>query len=155
MLNPFEEDKETTVFITPTYNVIKPKNNICTYILIGCIYILEIFTATLAGLNADSTEGIFHSNLTPQYWLLPFAIYNIINLIMIYQFNQRTYSNKLYFIISEIIKIIWIIMGFVILAHNHLDIFIISYMIFYIIVEIFIIIKNIYDIKHLKQEFYL
>lgn len=144
MLNPFEdiEDKETTVFITPQTSELKSKYTVLTYILVGSVYILEIFTATLAGLNADSTEGIFHSNLTPQYWLLSFAIYNIISLIMTYQFNQRIYANRIYFIISDIIKIGWIIIGFITISYNVLDVFIVAYMLFYICIQIIIMLKD-------------
>jgi hypothetical protein len=156
MLNPFEDDLETGEFIPKNKQINKNKEkNICQYILVGCIYMLEIFTCTLAGLNDNPTDGLAHSKLIPQYWLLPMALYNILGMIAIYQFNQRTFENKIYFIIYESIKLIWIIIGIQILFYNKLSVFIVGYMLFYIIFESIYCLINFYVLHKLKQQFYL
>lgn len=160
MLNPFEEESEQSQFIQPERVVIKKQNkekHISMYITIFSIHILEIFTCTLSGLNDNPTDGLAHSNLIPQYWLLSMAIYNIFGIIAIYQFNQRTFENKIYFIIYETIKIIWIILGIQILFYNKLSTFIVGYMLFYIIFESIYSIVNLYLLHRLKQQenFYL
>lgn len=158
MLNPFEEESERAHFIQQDTVVIKKQKrdkHISIYIAIFSIYILELFTCTLAGLNDNPTEGLGHSKLIPQYWLLPMAIYNIIGMIAIYQFNQRTFENKIYFIIYESIKLIWIIIGIQILFYNKLNVFIVGYMLFYIIFESIYWMINIYVLNKLKQQFYL
>lgn len=152
MLNPFEEDKEIVVFI-PTHNYsekVYETKSIAYYIHIVCLYILEIFTATLAGLNDNSTCGLFNSNLKPQPWLLSSAIYSIIILCLIYQFNQRTFNNRLYFIIADFIKLTWLIIGIVILIENKLNVFIVGYMLFYILIEFLYVLYSVYSIKKLK-----
>lgn len=157
MQNPLEEDKETTVFIT-TENYIKNYREkkylskpIISYIAIGLIYGLEIFTATLGGLNNNQSEGLFNSDLHAQSWLLASAIYSISVLCLIYQFNQRTYNNRLYFIILDFIKFTWLIIGILILIKNKLNIFIIDYMLFYICIEFCHLIYSAISIKKLMQ----
>ena len=157
MLNPFEEDKETSIFI-PTKNYTEnyrekkySSNSIIKYIAIGLIYVLEIFTATLGGLNDNQTIGIFNSNLKPQSWLLASAIYSISVLCLIYQFNQRTFNNRLYFIILDFIKFSWLIIGIGILIQNKLNIFIVGYMLFYMCIEFSYLISSVNLIKKLES----
>ncbi len=158
MLNPFEDDLETRQFIQQDKVIIKKQTqnkHISHYVIIFSIYMLEIFTCTLAGLNDNPTDGLGHSKLIPQYWLLPMGLYNILGMIAIYQFNQRTYENKIYFIIYESIKLIWIIIGIQILFYNKLSVFIVGYMLFYIIFESIYCLINFYVLHKLKQQFYL
>ena len=144
MLNPFQEDnadyredvKDTDKFLN-TYSTskLKSKLSLYNYIIIGCIYLSEIFTATFAGLNNNNNIGLFHSEFDLQYWLLASSIYSICGLIAIYQFNQKKYQNKLYFIFYDFIKFCWIIIGCIILfGFNHIIgcNVIIGYSLFYI-----------------------
>lgn len=141
MLNPFQEDnvehvKDTDKLLN-TYSTskLKSKLSLYNYIIIGFVYLSEIFTATFAKLNDDNNTGLFHSKFDLHYWLLASSIYSICGLIAIYQFNQKIYKNKLYFIIYDFIKFCWIIIGCIILfGFNHIIgcNFIIGYSLFYI-----------------------
>jgi hypothetical protein len=144
MLNPFQEDnadyhediKDTDKFLnTHSTSKLNSKLSLYNYIIIGCIYILEMFTATFAKLNDDNNTGLFHSEFDLHYWLLVSSIYSICGLIAIYQFNQKKYKNKLYFIIYDFIKLCWIFIGCIILfGFNHIIgcNLIIGYSLFYI-----------------------
>ena len=144
MLNPFQEDnadncenaKDTDKFLnTHSTSKLNSKLSLYNYIIIGFVYLSEMFTATFAKLNDDNNTGLFHSEFDLQYWLLASGIYSICGLIAIYQFNQKNYQNKLYFIIYDFIKFCWIIIGCIILfVFNHIIgcNFIIGYSLFYI-----------------------
>jgi hypothetical protein len=144
MQNPFEDYdydnvRETDKFINTYIANHRNKLTYCYYVIIGLIYILECFTSTLGGLNHQKSTGFFDSNFTLQYWLLVSGIYSIIGLILIYQFNQKKYENKLYFIFYDFIKICWLIIGTLILFGFNQIIgcnFIIGYSLFYIMFSI-------------------
>ena len=95
MINPFidetdlENQTDTDKFIKKsTYTNTQNKTTISNrYIIIGLIYLLEIFTSVLGGINNQKTIGLKYSGLTIQYWLIISGIYNICGLIIIYQFN--------------------------------------------------------------------
>ena len=73
-----------------------------TYIFNGLIYLLEILTATIGGMNDNKNIGLFNSGLILQYFLMSAGIYSILGLIANYQFNLKVYKNKLYFNIQLI-----------------------------------------------------
>ena len=164
MMNPFEDNdiekqRDTDKFIEhPSIYISVPpkknnKKNCISYIIIGFIYLLEILTSILGGLNDSYTIGLNYSKFTIQYWLMIFAIYNIFGMMLIYQFNQRTYINKIYFIFYEFIKIIWLIIGFIILfKYNSNDFnFICGYALFYGLFQIIWIIFNLAYTCKLKK----
>jgi hypothetical protein len=162
MLNPFEDDienqRDTSNFIPSSIHV-SHKKNITTYcyVIVVLIYILDIFTCVLGSLNNNKTNGLNNSPLTIQYWLIIFSIYNICGSMMIYQFNTRTYKNKLYFIFYEFIKLIWIIIGFVILFefNNLVNYnFILDYGLFYALLQIILIFFNLIYTCRLKNHNY-
>lgn len=142
MQNPFQDDdynsRDTDKFIS-TYTF-QQKKSYYHYITIGLIYILECFTSTYGALSEDKSNGLFNSKLTYQYWLLTSGIYSIIGLIMIYQFNQKTYENKLYFIVYDFIKCCWLIIGAGLFAFNQIVgcNFLIGYSLFYLLLSVLI-----------------
>ena len=77
MMNPFVETddnnnaKDTDRFIS-TYSVRMTKNKhlLITYIFNGLIYLLEILTATIGGMNDNKNVGLFNSGLILQYFLM-------------------------------------------------------------------------------------
>lgn len=157
MLNPFEEidenTKETDRFVS-TYSVRMTKNKhlLITYIFNGLIYLLEILTATIGGMNDNKNVGLFNSGLILQYFLMSSGIYSILGLIAIYQFNLKVYKNKFYFLIYDFIKISWICIGCGILFGYNQIIncnFIIGYSLFYILYKILYVIFSV--IKTLKM----
>lgn len=162
MLNPFVETddnnnaRDTDRFIS-TYSVriCRKQNPLYTYIFVGFIYLLEIFTTTLGGMNDNKNVGLFNSNLNLQYWLMSSGIYSILCLIVIYQFNQKVYKNKIYFIMLDFIKICWICIGYGILfGYNQIMNcnFIIGYSLFYILFSTIYIMFSV--IKTLKMSQY-
>lgn len=163
MLNPFVETdddnnaRDTDRFIsTYSVRVLKEQNFIkFTYIFVGFIYLLEIFTTTLGGMNDNKNVGLFNSNLNLQYWLMSSGIYSILCLIAIYQFNQKVYKNKIYFIMLDFIKICWICIGYgIIFGYNQIMNcnFIIGYSLFYILFSTLYIMFSV--IKTLKMSQY-
>jgi hypothetical protein len=142
MQNPFEDIenfKESDKFISTYDTKSKDKPKYIFYILIGLIYLLEIFTTTFGGVSTDPNNGLFNSKLTLQNWLIPSGIYGILGLMYKYQFNLKVYKNKIYFIIYDFIKICWMLIGTIILfGFNKLkdSNFIIIYSLFYIIFNI-------------------
>jgi hypothetical protein len=159
MQNPFEElDNEK---LLPHFNNYENKPKKYTYlkiVIIVFIYLLEIFTAVLGGLNNQEVNTFPNTNFTIQYWLLASGLYNIIGLMCTYQFPKKNveanflrselyidnsrplfkYNNKLYFVIYDIIKLLWLAVGsFILLNYNsiiHCN-FIIGYTLFYLILD--------------------
>jgi len=166
MMNPFNDNndadtaRDTDRFIRHSIylnNRQEIRQPIYMYGIIGLIYIMEIFTTILGGLNDSNTTGLIHSALTIQYWLMIAGIYNMCGLILTYQFNLRTYKNKLWLIFYEFIKCIWIIIGFVILfGYNSIknSNFILGYAIFYILFETIWMFNNFAQIVKLKKNTY-
>lgn len=162
MMNPFNDNDienagDTDKFIPNsiyTRHRIEKNQPIYMYILIGMIYIMEIFTSILGGVNDSNTIGLNHSALTIQYCLMIAGIYNMSGLILTYQFNLRTYKNKLLLLFYEFIKCIWLIIGFIILfGYNSVkeNSFILGYALFYILFEIIWMCNNISQIVKLKK----
>lgn len=144
-----ENCNEETHFI-PSYDYMK-KSSKCYYIVISLMYILEVFTMILGCLNDNKTNGLYNSNFIIQYWLIIFAIYNILGLIMIYQYIIKYNTNKVYFIIYDFIKLMWITVGFVmILSYNSIRNcnFIICYSLLYTIFETIWMFINFLKIKY-------
>ena len=146
MQNPFSDDyensRDTDRFITSVYVQRQDqiqKTPVYSYILVGMIYLLEILTTILGGMNSDKNNGLFHSDFNLQYWLMISGIYSIVSMMVIYQFNQKVYKNKIYFIILDFIKLSWILIGIVMLFGFNIIIgcnFIIGYSLFYILFSI-------------------
>ena len=142
MQNPFDDhdnQRDTDRFITTIQTQRNTKNSLYSYILIGLIYLLEILTTIIGGINSDKNDGLFHSDFNLQYWLMVSGIYSIICMMMIYQFNQKVYKNKIYFITLDFIKLSWILIGIVMLFGFNNIIgcnFIIGYSLFYILFSI-------------------
>ena len=140
MQNPFEDNdnfRETDTFLS----TFQKKHNISyyKYIFVSLVFLLEIFTATFGGISNDSNTGLFNTNLNLQHWLITSGIYGIIGIIFDYQFNQKVYKNKIYFIFYDLVKICWILIGNVILfGFNRLKDCntLIGYSLFYIIFNI-------------------
>ena len=139
MLNPFNTDSEDLAeserFIDHT---IKKEKSNYSYIPI-CLYILQIATLLIGSINDNTTNGFIYSSFTLQRWLIIFSIYNMCGLISIYQFNQHTPDNRIYFIFYKFIKIIFIIIGFLILfTYNTINNcnFILGYGLFYTLFEL-------------------
>ena len=162
MLNPFEDNipensRDTDRFIPSTVYIPRIRRTpLYCYIIIAFIYVFEIFTTVLGGTNDDKTIGLNNSGFTIQYWLMIFGIFNICGLILIYQFNQRTYKNKIYFIFYEFIKSIWLIIGFIILFKYNLNErnFICEYGLFYTLFETLWMCYNlVYTIRLNKYDY--
>ena len=150
MQNPFDDsndnsndnitDRDKLIPTYITYNK-KQKNHLCVnikYIAISFIYLLEILTSVLGGLNNQQVKTFPNTNFKIQYWLLVSGLYNIVGIMCIYQFPLFKYENKLYFIIYDILKLLWLIIGsFILLNYNTIINcnFIIGYTLFYLIVS--------------------
>ena len=162
MMNPFENDdnhtdnvRDTDRFIS-TYSVrVSRKNHsIIRYIFNGLIYLLEILTATLGGMNDNNNVGLFNSGLILQYFLMSSGIYSILGLIAEYQFNLKVYNNKIYFIVYEFIKMCWICIGYGILfGYNQIMNcnFIIGYSLFYILYSTLYVFFSVIKTLNLSQ----
>jgi hypothetical protein len=157
MLNPFNDDTHDTSKDTDKFIVsidIKQKIPIYSYIIIGLINILEILTTILGGTNDEDNTGLFHSKLTLQNWLFVSGIYSMIYMVIIYQFNLKIYTNKIYFIIMDFIKFCWVFIGGGILFGFNTIIgcnFIIAYSLFYFLFSSLYFIYSIYKTSQLKQ----
>ena len=120
MQNPFEESDNEKLL--PQFNNYENKPKKYTNLkimIIGFIYLIEIFTSVLGGLNNQFTNTFPNTNFTIQYWLLASGLYNIIGLMCTYNFPLFNYDNKLYFIIYDIIKLLWLSIGtFILLNYN-------------------------------------
>jgi len=144
MQNPFIDDdqinqRDTDRFIQSEFQINRIQKPIYSYILVGFIYLLEILTTVLGGMNDNHNNGLFNSGFNLQYWLMISGIYSIICMMAIYQFNQKIYKNKIYFIILDFIKLCWIFIGIIILFGFNIIIgcnFIIGYALFYILFSI-------------------
>ena len=162
MQNPFDDsndnitDSDKLIPTYITYNKTE-KKYLCTnikYVIISLIYLLEIFTAVLGGLNNQQVETFPNTNLKIQYWLFVSGLYNIIGLMCTYQFPKKKYENKLYFIIYDIVKLLWLIIGsFILLNYNSVVNcnFIIGYTLFYLIVGFIYITYTFQKIFSLKD----
>lgn len=161
MLNPFEETddnnnaRDTDRFIS-TYSVkiSRKYKSLYTCIFNSLIYLLEILTATIGGMNDNKNVGLFNSGLILQYFLMSSGIYSILGLIAIYQFNLKVYKNKFYFLIYDFIKISWICIGCGILFGYNQIIncnFIIGYSLFYILYKILYVIFSVIKTLKLSQ----
>lgn len=143
MENPFDDwnkttDRDNLIPMYITYNKKQKKYSYIKYIIIGFIYLLEIFTAVLGGLNNQEVNTFPNTNFTIQYWLLTSGLYNICGLMCVYLFPLFTYKNKLYFIIYDLVKLLWLALGsFILLNYNSIINcnFIIGYTLFYLIIE--------------------
>jgi hypothetical protein len=159
MLNPFlepdENARDTDKFIsTNSVRIIKKNNYPITYIIVGLIYLLEIFTSVIGGMSDNNNTGLFRSGLILQYFLMSSGLYAIIGLIAEYQFNQKVYLNKLYFLLYDFIKICWICIGCGILfGYNEIINcnFIIGYSLFYILYSILYVICSVIKTIRLSQ----
>jgi hypothetical protein len=162
MLNPFlesdENARDTDKFIsTNSVRIIKKNNYPITYIIVGLIYVLEILTSVIGGMNDNNNTGLFKYGLILQYFLMSSGLYAILGLIAEYQFNQKVYLNKLYFLLYDFIKICWICIGCGILfGYNQIMNcnFIIGYSLFYILYSILYVICSVIKTIRLSQHDY-
>lgn len=164
MLNPFEPSsdenaKDTELFISThkTYKKTSSIKSSITYIIVGLIYLFEILTTVIGGMNDNHNLGLNNSGLTLHNFLMSSGIYSILGLIAEYQFNQKVYNNRLYFIIYDFIKICWICIGCGILFGYNQIIgcnFIIGYSLFYILYSTLYVIYSFANTIRLSQYYF-
>ena len=113
----------------------KPVNN-KYYIIIIFLYILESLSIILGCASKEDTIGINNSNFTINYILIILGIYNSIGYTLIHRNNYKKYNTKLFFIFYDIIKLIFILLGIIIIFKFNSDYnnFILPYSITYLII---------------------
>ena len=140
MLNPFINDdnmKERTYITIDDYNNRKPVNiNKKYYSKIILLYILESVSIILGCVDKEDIVGMNNSNFTINYILIILGIYNIIGYTLIHQNNYKKYNTKLFFILYDSIKLIFILLGFIIIFkfNSEYNNFILPYSIFYLLI---------------------
>ena len=153
MQSPFDiYDIDTNKIIITTNKQIKIHQ--CEYMIVYSINLLEILTIILGGINNNGNIGLFYSNMNLQKWLIVSGIYSIIYMVLVYQFNQKKYTNKIYFILLDFIKFCWICIGFgILLGYNKIIgcNFIIAYSLFYIIFSFIFVLYTFFKTISLHQ----
>jgi hypothetical protein len=142
--NTTDTDTDTDIIIPQSIYVNKNYDKrlpIYVYIFIGTIYIMEIFTTILGGINDTNTNGfIKKSSFKIQHWLIASGIYNMCGLILTYQFNLIKYKNIKWFILYEYIKVEWLFIGALTIFSNiTIFNFILGYSAFYIVLNVVLV----------------
>ena len=141
MLNPFinndDNDKRSYVTIDDYNNNRNSVNvNHKYYSIIILLYILESVSIIIGCVDKEDTIGMNNSNFTINYILIMLGIYNMIGYTLIYQNNYKKYNTRLFFIFYDSIKLIFIVLGFIIIFkfNSEYNNFILPYSIFYLLI---------------------
>ena len=142
MLNPFinndNNDKRSYVTIDDYNNNNRNSVNVNHkyYSIIILLYILESVSIILGCADKEDTIGMNNSNFTINYILIMLGIYNMIGYTLIYQNNYKKYNTRLFFIFYDSIKLIFILLGFIIIFkfNSEYNNFILPYSIFYLLI---------------------
>ena len=143
MLNPFinndnNDNKRSYVTIDDYNNNNRNPVNVNHkyYSIIILLYILESVSIILGCADKEDTIGMNNSNFTINYILIMLGIYNMIGYTLIHQNNYKKYNTKLLFIFYDSIKLIFILLGFIIIFkfNSEYNNFILPYSIFYLLI---------------------
>lgn len=143
MLNPFinndnNDNKRSYVTIDDYNNNNRNPVNVNHkyYSIIILLYILESVSIILGCADKEDTIGMNNSNFTINYILIMLGIYNMIGYTLIYQNNYKKYNTRLFFIFYDSIKLIFILLGFIIIFkfNSEYNNFILPYSIFYLLI---------------------
>ena len=148
MLNPFinndinnnitnnNNNKRAYVTIDDYNNRTSDNVNMKYSIIIMLLYILESVSVILGCADTEDTIGMNNSNFTINYILIMLGIYNMIGYTLIHQNNYKKYNTKLLFIFYDSIKLIFILLGFIIIFkfNSEYNNFILPYSIFYLLI---------------------
>jgi len=137
MENPFINDniKERIYITIDDYNNRKPVDVNKKFVIIIFLCIFELVSIILGCASNEDTIGIKNSNFTINYILIILGIYNIIGYTLIHRNNYKKY-NKFFFILYDVIKLIFILLGFIIIFkfNSEYNNFILPYSITYLLI---------------------